>query len=130
MDFMKQYKDETYALLRIVSGFLFIFHGIPKMSAIFAGTANWMTMIAGPIEVIGGLMIMVGFYTSAAAFLSSGLMAGAYWLIHFSKMNNPEKAFYGWPINNGGDAAVLYCFIFLLIAAMGSGIWSVDSKKS
>ena len=48
MDFMKQYKDETYALLRIVSGFLFIFHGIPKMSAIFAGTANWMTMIAGP----------------------------------------------------------------------------------
>ena len=99
MDFMKQYKDETYALLRIVSGFLFIFHGIPKMSAIFAGTANWMTMIAGPIEVIGGLMIMVGFYTSAAAFLSSGLMAGAYWLIHFSKMGNPEKAFYGWPIN-------------------------------
>ncbi len=60
MDFMKQYKDETYALLRIVSGFLFIFHGIPKMSAICAGTANWMTMIAGPIEVIGGLMIMVG----------------------------------------------------------------------
>ena len=86
MDFMKQYKDETYALLRIVSGFLFIFHGIPKMSAIMAGTANWMTMIVGPIEVIGGLMIVVGLYTSAAAFLSSGLMAGAYWLIHFSKM--------------------------------------------
>ena len=42
---------------------------------------------------------------------------------------NPEKAFYGWPINNGGDAAVLYCFIFLFIAAMGSGIWSIDNKK-
>ena len=124
MDFMKQYKDETYALLRIVSGFLFIFHGIPKMSAIFAGTANWMTMIAGPIEVIGGLMIMVGFYTSAAAFLSSGLMAGAYWLIHFTKMGG------GWPINNKGELAVMFCFAFLCIAAKGSGIWSVDSKKS
>ena len=133
MDFMKQYKDETYALLRIVSGFLFIFHGIPKMSAIFAGTANWMTMIAGPIEVIGGLMIMVGFYTSAAAFLSSGLMAGAYWLIHYKLINlfdDKKEVTGGWPIDNGGDAAILYCFIFLLIAAMGSGIWSVDSKKS
>ena len=96
MDFMKKYKDETYALLRIVSGFLFIFHGIPKMEAIMAGEAGWMYYLAGPIEVVGGVMILVGFYTSAAAFLSSGLMAGAYWLIHFAKMGG------GWPINNKG----------------------------
>ena len=124
MDFMKQYKDETYALLRIVSGFLFIFHGIPKMELIMDGQAGWMYYLAGPIEVVGGLMIMVGFYTSAAAFLSSGLMAGAYWLIHFTKMGG------GWPINNKGELAVMFCFAFLCIAAKGSGIWSVDSKRS
>ncbi len=124
MDFMKQYQEETYALLRIVSGFLFIFHGIPKMEAIMAGEAGWMYYLAGPIEVVGGLMIVVGFYTSAAAFLSSGLMAGAYWLIHFAKMGG------GWPINNKGELAVMFCFAFLCIAAKGSGIWSVDSKRS
>ena len=124
MDFMKQYQEETYALLRIVSGFLFIFHGIPKMEAIMAGEAGWMYYLAGPIEVVGGLMIMVGFYTSAAAFLSSGLMAGAYWLIHFTKMGG------GWPINNKGELAVMFCFAFLCIAAKGSGVWSVDSKRS
>ena len=124
MDFMKQYKDETYALLRIVSGFLFIFHGIPKMEAIMAGEAGWVYYLAGPIEVVGGVMILVGFYTSAAAFLSSGLMAGAYWLIHFAKMGG------GWPINNKGELAVMFCFAFLFIAAKGSGIWSVDNRKS
>ena len=124
MGFMKQYKPQTYALLRIVSGFLFIFHGIPKLQKVMAEEASWMLYIAGPIEVIGGAMIMIGLYTSAAAFLSSGLMAGAYWLIHYSKMGG------GWPINNDGDAAVLFCFLFLYIAAKGSGIWSVDGKRS
>ncbi len=124
MDFMKQYEAQTYALLRIVSGFLFIFHGIPKMQAIMAGDGGWMYNLAGPIEVIGGTMIMIGLCTSLAAFLSSGLMAGAYWLIHYSKMGG------GLPINNKGDAAVLFCFIFLCIAAKGSGMWSVDSKRS
>ena len=122
MGFIKQYEPQTYALLRIVSGFLFIFHGIPKLQKVMAEEASWMLYIAGPIEVIGGAMIMIGLYTSAAAFLSSGLMAGAYWLIHYSKMGG------GWPINNDGDAAVLFCFLFLYIAAKGSGIWSVDEK--
>ena len=124
MGFIKQYETQTYALLRIVSGFLFIFHGIPKLQKIMAEEAGWMLYIAGPIEVIGGAMIMIGLCTSAAAFLSSGLMAGAYWLIHYSKMGG------GWPINNDGDAAVLFCFLFLYIAAKGSGIWSVDRKRS
>ena len=124
MGFMKRYEPQTYALLRIVSGFLFIFHGIPKLQKVMAEEASWMLYIAGPIEVIGGAMIMIGLYTSAAAFLSSGLMAGAYWLIHYSKMGG------GWPINNDGDAAVLFCFLFLYIAAKGSGIWSVDGKRS
>ena len=124
MDFMKQYEAQTYALLRIVSGFLFIFHGIPKMQAIMAGEAGWMYYLAGPIEVIGGVMIMIGLCTSIAAFLSSGLMAGAYWIIHYSKMGG------GLPIDNKGELAVMFCFAFLCIAAKGSGIWSVDSKRS
>ncbi len=125
MDFMKQYEGQSYALLRIVSGFMFIFHGIPKMQAIMGGgDYNWMYNFAGPIEVFGGVLIMIGLYTSAAAFLSSGLMAGAYWLIHYSKMGG------GLPINNKGELAVMFCFAFLYIAAKGSGMWSVDSKRS
>lgn len=122
---MKQYEGQSYALLRIVSGFMFIFHGIPKMQAIMGGgDYNWMYNIAGPIEVFGGVLIMIGLYTSAAAFLSSGLMAGAYWLIHYSKMGG------GLPINNKGELAVMFCFAFLYIAAKGSGMWSVDSKRN
>ena len=67
---------------------------------------------------------MIGLFTSFAAFLSSGLMAGAYWLIHFAKMGG------GWPINNKGDAAVLFCFVFLYIASKGAGKWSVDGKRN
>ena len=129
MDFMKQYETQTYALVRIVSGFLFIFHGVAKFQKLTAGLETspvWMsqTGLACGIEIVCGAMIMIGLFTSAAAFLSSGLMAGAYWLIHFSKMGG------GWPINNKGDAAVLFCFIFLFIAAKGSGTWSVDEKRS
>jgi len=124
MNFLKGYEAETYAILRIVSGFLFIFHGIPKIEAILAGEAGWMYYLAGPIELIGGALIMVGLFTSFAAFLSSGLMAGAYWLIHFAKMGG------GWPINNKGDAAVLFCFVFLYIASKGAGKWSVDEKRN
>ncbi|MAD91964.1 MAG: LuxR family transcriptional regulator [Gammaproteobacteria bacterium] len=122
MGFLKNYEPQTYASLRIVSGFLFIFHGVPKIQAIIEGDAGWMYYLAGPIELIGGAMIMIGLYTSVAAFLSSGLMAGAYWLIHFSKMGG------GWPINNKGDAAVLFCFVFLYIAAKGGGKWSLDER--
>ena len=77
--------------------------------------------IAGPIEMVGGALIMIGLFTAPIAFLASGLTAFAYWLGHFSA----EK----WlPIMNGGDAAILYCFIFLYISSKGDGIWSVGGK--
>ncbi|SVE40345.1 uncharacterized protein METZ01_LOCUS493199 [marine metagenome] len=134
MDFMKQYEGQSYALLRIVSGFLFIFHGADKFLKLtgMAPYENlgvdapvWMsqTGLACSIEIVCGAMIMIGLYSSIAAFLSSGLMAGAYWLIHFSKMGG------GWPANNKGELAVMFCFAFLYIAAKGSGMWSVDSKR-
>lgn len=126
LSFMKAYENQTYALLRIVSGFIFLFHGTQKMLGFPAtdrGVAEgYMFWVGGPIEMIGGALIMIGLFTVPAAFLASGMMAVAYWMAHFSAEN--------WlPIMNRGDAAVLYCFVFLYIAAKGSGIWSVDGGK-
>ena len=124
VSFMKQYENQTYALLRIVSGFVFLLHGTQKLLGFpprsFEPPAH-ILYIAGPIELVGGALIMIGLFTSPVAFLASGLMAAAYWMAHFSAEN--------WlPIMNGGDAAVLYCFIFLYLAAKGDGIWSVGGK--
>ena len=76
--------------------------------------------VAGPIELVGGLLIMVGLFTGWAAFLSSGLRAAAYWMAHGMKAL--------FPLENGGELAALYCFVFLFISAKGSGIWSVDNS--
>ncbi len=123
VSFMKQYENQTYALLRIVSGFLLIWHGTPKLLGwpmSFDPPAH-ILYIAGPIELIGGVLIMIGLFTAPVAFLASGLTAFAYWLGHFSA----EK----WlPIMNGGDAAIMFCFIFLYLSAKGDGIWSVGGK--
>ncbi|MEM7432141.1 MAG: DoxX family protein [Pseudomonadota bacterium] len=123
--FMKAYEEQTYALLRIVSGFLFIFHGTQKLLGF--PPAQWempwhIQYVAGGIELVGGFLIMIGLFTAPVAFLSSGLMAFAYWMAHFS-----AEAYL--PIMNRGDAAVLYCFVFLFIAARGAGIWSVDNRS-
>jgi putative oxidoreductase len=121
---MKQYENQTYALLRIVSGFVFLLHGSQKLLQFPPRSFDPPThilYIAGPIELIGGALIMIGLFTAPVAFLASGLMAAAYWMAHFSVEN--------WlPIMNRGDAAVLYCFIFLYLSAKGDGIWSVGGK--
>lgn len=123
--FLGRYSTYFYALLRIVTGFLFFWHGAQKMlgypaSQGGAGGLSAQTAIAGSIEIIGGFLIMVGLFTSIAAFLASGLMAAAYFIAHFS-----FGAFL--PIVNRGELAVLYCFVFLYIASRGSGAWSVES---
>ena len=125
MSFMKAYENQTYALLRITTGFLFFFHGTQKMLNFpeLGRELPWhIQYIAGPIELVGGALITIGLFTAPLAFLASGLMAAAYWMAHFSAEN--------WlPIMNRGDAAVMYCFIFLYISTKGSGIWSVDGGK-
>lgn len=78
-----------------------------------------LSWIAGAIELVCGAALVLGFQTRAAAFLSSGLMAFAYWIAHA-----PRDFF---PVNNGGDAAILYCFVFLYIVFAGPGPWSVDA---
>ncbi len=108
-------------MFRIVIGFLFLFHGSQKLLGFpidFPYPLNPMIATAGVIELVGGALIMIGFYSRIAAFLCSGTMAVAYWLAHgFNHV---------FPIANGGELAVLYCFGFLLIATNGSSIWSIN----
>lgn len=125
MNFMKSYAEQTYALLRIVSGFLFLWHGVQKLLGYppMSFEPPWhIQYIAGGIELIGGSMIMIGLFTSPVAFLASGLMAAAYWIAHGTNDL--------LPLVNRGELAVLYCFVFLFISAKGSGIWSVDAARS
>jgi putative oxidoreductase len=132
--FMKPFSAQTYAAMRIVTGFLFSLHGAQKLlgwpAPMPEGAAPaFVIWIAGPIELIGGLLVMIGLQTRWAAFLSSGLMAAAYFMAHaFAKVG--EMGYRGLsPTNNGGELAVLYCFVFLYIAARGAGIWSVDGNR-
>lgn len=125
--FLGRYEIYFYAILRIVSGFLFMWHGSQKLLGYppsggppsTEGLSPLMA-IGGGIELIGGIMIMIGLFAGIAAFLASGTMAVAYFMAHFSM-----QAFL--PIQNKGELAVIYCFVFLYIAARGSGVWSVDS---
>lgn len=123
--FMQAYTNQTYALLRIFAGLTFVFHGTQKLFAFPAPMQHevpaFVIYIAGPIELIGGLLIAVGLFTRWAAFLCSGLMAAAYWMAHGT------QAFF--PLVNQGDLAIMYCFAFLFISAQGSGIWSVDDAR-
>ncbi len=127
--FLARYATYLYAILRMVAGFLFIWHGTQKLfgyppAQLPPGATpqplSTLMAVGGAIELIGGVMIMIGLFAGLAAFISSGMMAVAYFMAHFS-----TEAFL--PIVNRGELAVLYCFVFLYIAARGSGVWSVDS---
>jgi putative oxidoreductase len=116
-----RHAERIYALLRIVAGLLYACHGAQKLFGVLGGqvmTSNPMMLLAGIIEFGGGLLIAVGFLTSWAAFLASGQMAVAYFMVH------AKGGF--WPIINKGELAVVYCFLFLYIAARGGGPFSVD----
>lgn len=123
--FMSVFNSQCYALMRIVAGFLFLWHGAQKLfgfpSPMPAGAPAFIIYIAGPIELIGGILIMIGLCTHWAAFLASGLMAFAYWIGHGTKAV--------LPLQNNGELAALYCFVFLFIATQGGGIWSVDAAR-
>jgi putative oxidoreductase len=120
-----RFSPYLYALLRITAGFLFFQHGLPKLFGGFGRDAPVELMsqmgLAGLIEVIGGAMISIGLFTSPVAFIASGEMAVAYFQAH------APRGF--WPVQNNGELAALYCFVFLYFAAMGSGKVSVDSIR-
>jgi Predicted membrane protein len=123
---VSKYAPYLYVLLRVVAGLLFACHGAQKLFGVFGGIGGQpgtstplfsLMGLAGCIELIGGLLIALGVLTSFAAFIASGEMAFAYFTQHF------PRGF--WPMQNGGELAVLYCFLFLYIAANGAGMWGV-----
>ena len=119
-----KYTDEIYAALRIVAGLMFASHGAQKLFGVMGGQSQLddvQGLAAGIIEFAGGLLIALGLFTSAAAFISSGEMAVAYFKAHF------PQGF--WPVVNQGELAALYCFLFLYIAARGSGPLSLDRLR-
>ena len=120
--YLGRFSPQIYALLRIVSGFLFLLHGTQKFFNVPATgkppmPLNAMMTAAGVIEIIAGVMILIGLFASLAAFIASGEMAVAYFMAH------AKDGF--WPIQNKGELAVLYCFVFLYMACRGGGRYSV-----
>ena len=121
MQFLYKYAPYALAVLRVVTALLFIEHGTSKLFGFPAmpgagsagGSLPPLILVAALLEVFGGLAILVGFFTRPVAFILSGLMAVAYWMAHV-----PKGGFF--PLTNGGDAAVLFCFIFLYMATQSS----------
>ena len=124
MGFLSPYSAQILGLVRIVSGLCFLEHGTSKLLNFPPGTMHpallSMSGAAGVIEMVTGVLIVLGLFSRCAAFVASGEMAFAYFLAHF-----PRSVF---PIQNGGDAAVLFCFIFLYLAAAGPGSFAVNKK--
>lgn len=125
--FLGRYSSELYAILRIVAGFLFACHGAQKILGVLGGfggqpgaTAPLFSLmgLAGVIELFGGALIALGFFTGYVAFIASGEMAVAYFRAHY-----PQSF---WPLLNRGEPAVLYCFLWLYVASRGAGAWSID----
>ena len=108
---------------RILTGILFASHGAQKVLGVFGGVPKEAPAViiwtAGPIELVGGILVALGLFTRSAAFLSSGLMAFAYFMGHGS------RGF--WPILNGGELAILYCWLLLYLSAQGPGAWALDN---
>ena len=123
MTFLRRFEPQAYTLLRIVAGFLFLFHGLQKFGVLGGSMVPLMSKlgVAAVIEVIGGIMITIGMMTAPVALICSGEMAYAYVTVH-----QPTGT---WPIQNRGELSALYCFIFLFIATRGGGMLSVDGKK-
>jgi putative oxidoreductase len=125
-DQLSRYAPLVLSILRIVAGLLFMEHGSQKLFGFPAGegagaAVGSLPWIAGLLELVLGAMIALGLFTRLAAFIASGEMAVAYWMIHA-----PQDFF---PVNNQGDAAILYCFVFLYLVFAGSGPLSIDHRR-
>jgi len=120
--FLSKYESQIYAILRIITGFLFMWHGLQKVLGyppIGVHLPMHILIFGGGVELLGGFLIMIGLWTRWAAFIASGEMAYAYWSVHGTHAL--------LPLVNMGELAILYCFLFLFIAAKGSGMLSIDN---
>jgi putative oxidoreductase len=123
MKVLRRFEPYAYAFLRIVAGFLFLFHGLQKFGLLGGQMVPLASKFgaAAVIETVGGVLIMIGLQAAPVAFIASGEMAYAYFTAH-----QPRGT---WPIQNGGELAALYSFLFLYIATRGAGVLSVDGGK-
>ncbi len=123
---LNRYAPQALAVLRIVAALLFMLHGSQKLLAFPAGQMPGpvelfsLFGIGGVLELVGGVLLLVGLFTRPVAFVLSGQMAVAYWMFHA-----PGSLY---PVNNGGDAAILFCFFFLYLVFAGPGAWALDGK--
>lgn len=128
MGFLTRYQAVLLSVLRITSSYMFLLHGSQKLFAVpyvekYADLPLFSLLgFAGVLEFFGGLLLLLGLFTRPVAFLLSGMMAVAYFMAHAS------QGAVLLPILNGGEAAVLYCFLFLYLAAAGGGAWALDNK--
>ncbi len=122
MNVLKKFEPYAYAALRIVFGFLFACHGAQKVFAVLGGRhpVGALEWTSAGIELVGGVLILIGLLTPLAAFVASGEMAVAYFTVH-----QPRHFF---PIVNHGELAVIYCFVALYIACRGAGKWGIDKS--
>jgi len=120
------WSPRALAVLRIVAGVLFLAHGVVKLFGFPEGAQPGQVELASLfgvgaiIELVTGVLMVLGLFTRPAAFIASGQMAVAYWMFHA-----PSSPY---PVVNGGDAAILFCFVFLYIFTAGPGAWSLDSR--
>ena len=133
---LASYSSPILSIFRIVFGLLFTLHGTMKLFGWPLGTSvpvgSWPAWWAGLIEVVTGLLIVVGLFTRIAAFIASGHMAVAYFWKSWPPLDGPSASF--WPLDqrlggNGGEVAILFCFAFLLLATTGAGALSVDARR-
>jgi putative oxidoreductase len=122
MNVLKKFEPTAYAALRIVFGFLFACHGMTKVFGVMRGHRphSVLDWTGAGIELVGGVLILIGLLTHLAAFIASGEMAVAYFMVH--QPGGPL------PIQNRGELAVIYCFVALFIACRGAGKWGVDKS--
>jgi putative oxidoreductase len=125
LPWLGRWQPQILALLRIVVGLLFLEHGLSKF---FAFPVPFpvhplppLLIAAGVVECVAGVLVTIGLFTRLAAFLASGEMAVGYFMMHF------PNGF--WPLANKGEAAILFCFVFLYFAAAGAGAWSIDGAR-
>jgi putative oxidoreductase len=125
MNFLAPWAPVLLSVLRIVSALIFIEHGTAKLlgfpSSDMMPPVGSLMWFGGVLELVGGALLLLGLFTRPVAFILSGEMAVAYWMFHA-----PQSPY---PMLNQGDAAILYCFVFLYIAAAGPGPWSVDGRR-
>ncbi len=123
---IERFAPEILGATRILFGVMLACHGAQKLLGAFGGapegTPSFIIWVAGTIELLGGALIAIGLFTRSAAFLASGLLAFAYFMAH------APKGF--WPILNGGELAIVYCWLALYLAANGPGAWAIDGLRS